>query len=529
MNSTYNYQRLRELAAELNRPLQTLIALSDDNDPFFADRPGRRMERAQWFAELWQRLDIQHGVHVRRLHYLLCSTTGIIRPDGAPYANTHRDWMFLGHASADARFLNLVPADAFVDRRAAEPVIYIPDDASRTASTVIYPQLPSIDIGEQEPFVDYTPGEFEFPPLPSAGLIAPAVAEPYALELWCEKSTVNDVLAPLAQTHGVTLITGVGELSVTRCLGVVNRVRAHRRHTRILYISDHDPSGECMPVSVARKIEFLLRRDGLDDIDVQLNPLVLTAKQVADFSLPRIPIKDSDARKDQFEARYGDGAVELDALEALHPGALRQIVEEAIERYRAPARRLRSRITRKAAEVRRDIAEAEELVLEEHAAEVEELQDAWAESQTQIAEHQEAITAKIAECQAAIAEHQAAIEAELHGWQDRAAPVWERIADDMTAAMPAPDAIEWPELDLDDEDANPLFDSTRDYLDQMTAYKRYQGKPADRVEHVLTCEVCGRAFVRGRTTATACSKRCMNKRYRARNGGGEPPREGAAE
>jgi hypothetical protein len=433
MNSTYNYQRLRELAAELNRPLQTLIALSDDNDPFFADRPGRRMERAQWFAELWQRLDIQHGVHVRRLHYLLCSTTGIIRPDGAPYANTHRDWMFLGHASADARFLNLVPADAFVDRRAAEPVIYIPDDASRTASTVIYPQLPSIDIGEQEPFVDYTPGEFEFPPLPSAGLIAPAVAEPYALELWCEKSTVNDVLAPLAQTHGVTLITGVGELSVTRCLGVVNRVRAHRRHTRILYISDHDPSGECMPVSVARKIEFLLRRDGLDDIDVR------------------------------------------------------------------------------------------------HAAEVEELQDAWAESQTQIAEHQEAITAKIAECQAAIAEHQAAIEAELHGWQDRAAPVWERIADDMTAAMPAPDAIEWPELDLDDEDANPLFDSTRDYLDQMTAYKRYQGKPADRVEHVLTCEVCGRAFVRGRTTATACSKRCMNKRYRARNGGGEPPREGAAE
>jgi hypothetical protein len=100
--------------------------------------------------------------------------------------------------------------------------------------------------------------------------------------------------------------------------------------------------------------------------------------------------------------------------------------------------------------------------------------------------------------------------------QERAAPVWVRIAGDLEAAMPDLDAIEWPELNLDGEDDDPLFDSARAYLDQVAFYKRHQGKPADRVENVLTCEVCGRSFVSPRATTKTCSIQCRNKRYRAR-------------
>ena len=39
---------------------------------------------------------------------------------------------------------------------------------------------------------------------------------------------------------------------------------------RILYVSDFDPRGFVMPVSVARKFEFLLYRDELYDLDIQL-------------------------------------------------------------------------------------------------------------------------------------------------------------------------------------------------------------------------------------------------------------------
>jgi hypothetical protein len=35
-----------------------------------------------------------------------------------------------------------------------------------------------------------------------------------------------------------------------------------------------------------------------------------------------------------FEDRYGQGAVELDAMEALHPGELARIIREAAEPYR---------------------------------------------------------------------------------------------------------------------------------------------------------------------------------------------------
>ena len=35
----------------------------------------------------------------------------------------------------------------------------------------------------------------------------------------------------------------------------------------------------------------------------------------------------------RFEARFGEGATELDALEALRPGELEQILTQEIERY----------------------------------------------------------------------------------------------------------------------------------------------------------------------------------------------------
>src|SRR5262245_61350591 len=97
LNATpLGYADLKELAADIGRPISSLIVLARDNDPFLAGAPGRRMERAEWFAELWRQLEIPHGVHLRRMHYLLVSTARIVLPDGRPYENTYNDWSFLG-------------------------------------------------------------------------------------------------------------------------------------------------------------------------------------------------------------------------------------------------------------------------------------------------------------------------------------------------------------------------------------------------------------------------------------------------
>ena len=50
------------------------------------------------------------------------------------------------------------------------------------------------------------------PELPSAYIGQPRPAEPYPIEAWCEKSTANDILVPLAQRLNITLVTGLGEL-----------------------------------------------------------------------------------------------------------------------------------------------------------------------------------------------------------------------------------------------------------------------------------------------------------------------------
>ena len=76
-----------------------------------------------------------------------------------------------------------------------------------------------------------------------------------------------------------------------------------------------------------------------------------------------MPIKESDKRRGQFEAQHGEGAVELDAVEALRPGQLRTIIEDAVNEHRNPTRLLRRRIERKAATVRREMQETGENVL----------------------------------------------------------------------------------------------------------------------------------------------------------------------
>ena len=77
-----------------------------------------------------------------------------------------------------------------------------------------------------------------------------------ALELWVDKSTVNDVLEPICRARGVNLIVGKGYASITGIVGFLKRAEHCGRPVRVLYISDHDRNGRSMPPAAARQIEF---------------------------------------------------------------------------------------------------------------------------------------------------------------------------------------------------------------------------------------------------------------------------------
>jgi hypothetical protein len=315
--------------------------------------------------------------------------------------------------------------------------------------------------------------------------------------MWCEKSTANDVLLPLGQANAVNVITGVGEMSLTRVEELIERIRTIERPVRIIYVSDFDPAGLGMPVSVARKIEFDIRNER-EAHDIQLRWIVLTHEQCVQYRLPRTPLKETERRAGRFEARFGEGATELDALEALHPGELRRILQREIDRYRdrGLARRIRN-VTGKAWD---DVIAAQRRVRARHAEAIAQIEADHAQLLTDIAELRE----RIADLQSE--------------FKDGAQPVFDAIEADLAAELPSADDYKWPEPKDGDEDDDPLYDSSRDYLDQLARYREHQGKPEDAGFKLydLTCQQCGEPFQSRRPDARMCSQKCRKRWARER-------------
>jgi hypothetical protein len=398
-----DYDSLKELARQLKRPATTLIAMTSLNDPFYAGVAARRAQ-AEWFVELWNTYKSREGMHLRGVHYILISQgKGTVKSRNLmSYENTINCWQALCKASRDARLLGLVPADAFEDRRNSKPITYLPNYAPPELS--VEPEW----IAENEPETLALIDEYPLPehreinPL-FAGLYAapkqleapgpveaPEIPEPeelpldpeikveseiqppfWHLEIWCEKTTMNHVLEPLAHHYKLNLITASGFESMTHCMDLIARAERSRRPVRIFYISDLDLAGRSMPTAVARMIEFLAWYKGLD---IELRPIALTHTQCVELNLPRTPIKDSVGRnaKAKFEERFSEGATELDALEALHPGYLRDLLVKHIERYQDPT--FRERAEEKQIELEEKIEEMRGEVIAAHP-ELDELRD----------------------------------------------------------------------------------------------------------------------------------------------------------
>jgi hypothetical protein len=249
------------------------------------------------------------------------------------------------------------------------------------------------------------------------------------------------VLEPLCRWNGCNLVTGLGEMSIPAVRDLILRIARIGKPARVLYISDFDPGGQSMPVAVARKAEWLIERDSLD-VDLRLFPIVLTAAQIAEYNLPRTPIKDSELRKASFEQRHGAGATELDALEALHPGALREIVWREIARYRDAT--LQRRFNQVRDEIRAKLKPIEEEVHAEHAQNIVALRGEYEK-----------------------------IREQLDAWREDAKRVQEAIEEDLDARMPKIGKVPLPQPAVADE-PEAMFDSRRSYSEQLFAYKRHK-------------------------------------------------------
>lgn len=437
----HDYVFIKRLASEIDCNVTDLIALSPGNDPFYAGVASRK-EWAEWFASLWSTCGWVPGSHPRRLHYNLVSQAPpVLKPNGEPYQNTENDWKDFVRASLSARYLQLIPDGALSDARNDPPIL------NADAAIACEPFLEML--GCNGAGLEFGMERAELYP-PFSVLKQFEACQDYLVEVWIEKSTMNDILVPLARTVGFNLVPGTGETSEVLARLAVTRAVEDGRPMRILYVSDFDPGGRSMPVALARKIEYWVR-DAELDLDITLQPIVLTPEQCETYKLPRTPLKQTERRAAKFEERFGSGATELDALEALEPGELATIVRSEVERYLDPMHS--ARVGAAKWEIERELRRIRDEVIQRY---------------------------DVASLQARYDNAFRSFKAEVLKVEEATEAMWPEIADEIAAEikaqMPQLEETDLPRPREASPPASPLFDSKRDYLDQIDHYRAWQGK-----------------------------------------------------
>lgn len=147
------------------------------------------------------------------------------------------------------------------------------------------------------------------------------VGQDYYVELWVEKQALEGVLLQVAQLYQITLSVNRGYSSVSAMYAASKRfleAADENKETVLLYLGDHDPSGEDMVRDIASRLETF----GCQDLAVK--KVALTMDQVEEYALPPNPAKSTDSRFENYAEKYGNESWELDALE---PKTLRELID----------------------------------------------------------------------------------------------------------------------------------------------------------------------------------------------------------
>ena len=307
---------IAEAAAACGTSISDMTVLSPKNDPFRRDTRDGHVE-GQWVAEHLR----SRRVHQRGFHYLLVVAGNVVKPDGSIYRNTDEDSDWLQNAVRTARWLKYVPFDQFNDERNEEPFVYVP------AGNVPGEGYLTLPAGIELPLV--------FDGAPRVIASRATTAQPYRLVMFGEKSSLRDVLLPIAQDVGTELLLPTGETSDVMIYNMAARAAEDGRPTKVVYFSDFDPSGWQMPVSVSVKL-LALRYLYFPNLDIELHRAALTVEQVRRLGLPSTPLKHTERRGDKWRARWGHEQTEIDALATVRPAELDRIARAALAPFYDP-------------------------------------------------------------------------------------------------------------------------------------------------------------------------------------------------
>lgn len=237
--------------------------------------------------DIYQPQDLK--LTLRQLYYQLVTRNAI--------PNQERAYKNIGKLMSDARLAGLIDWDAIEDR-------------------IRIPRVPQEFAGLGE-LVDAALNSYRLPRWEG---------QHSYVELWVEKDALSGVLTPLARQYHVTLMVNRGYSSQSAMYESAKRFDEHGDNNCVLlYLGDHDPSGEDMVRDVSDRLELLTGKAA-----VEVDKIALTWEQVQEYQPPPNPTKLTDSRASGYLAQHGNECWEVDAL---RPDVLHDLIEEAIKSH----------------------------------------------------------------------------------------------------------------------------------------------------------------------------------------------------
>jgi hypothetical protein len=303
--------------------MNDLTVLSTQRDPYRLDTVAGHRDAA-WGRDLFNRVIAARGkpeIHCRGLHYAAIDSK---KPNGKQYINTDAEWDWIqtfplkrGRWLLQANGLPYIPFEGITDERNAEPLIR--KYANEGPSAVIH-------VGEVEIEL---PGELT----PTVGLDGFYGRQPFRLAIFGEKTSLRDVLDPIAETYRSDLYLPTGESSDNYIFRMAKAAAEDGRRLIVFYFSDCDPDGFEMAADVGHKLRPL-RTLRFGDLSFEMRPIALTPDQVREYGLPITPLKNPDcAEAKRWVQQTGVQQTEIDALATLKPDLLDKLARDAIRPF----------------------------------------------------------------------------------------------------------------------------------------------------------------------------------------------------
>ena len=149
--------------------------------------------------------------------------------------------------------------------------------------------------------------------------------QPNYVVITLEKDALADIFFEIIEELECGFVVGRGFNSFSQLYQTMKKTKQILNFSRVIFLhfGDFDPSGKDIIRSFQKRIEKM-------GIISEHKIVALTNEQIINYQLPSVPTKKTDSRAKNFIEKFGDIAVELDALE---PNVLEELIINSVNDF----------------------------------------------------------------------------------------------------------------------------------------------------------------------------------------------------